>query len=43
MKIGLRMDECFSIFKMRIVGLTNNRYTQTKISDWVSSDQTKMP
>lgn len=32
MKIGLRMNECFSIFKKRIVELTNNRWVQTRLS-----------
>ncbi|MDI6707952.1 MAG: hypothetical protein QME47_02550 [Candidatus Thermoplasmatota archaeon] len=34
MKVGLRMNECFSIFKRRIAALTNNRWVQTKLSEW---------
>ena len=34
MKIGLRMDECFTIFKKRIVELTRNNEMQTEIIGW---------
>lgn len=36
MKIGLRMDECFSIFKKRIVELTNDGWMQTKLSMFIA-------
>ncbi|MDI6917026.1 MAG: hypothetical protein QMC80_04430 [Thermoplasmatales archaeon] len=38
MKIGLRMNECFTIFKERIVRLTNNnKLVQTKLSMFIAS------
>jgi len=36
MRIGLRMNECLSIFKKRIVKLSNNRWTQTKLSIFIT-------
>ena len=36
MKIGLRMDECFTIFKKRIFELTSNNTNQTKITGWTN-------
>lgn len=38
MKIGLRMNECFTIFKRKIIELTNNnRWLQTKLSMFIST------
>jgi len=34
MKIGLRMNECFTIFKERIVKMSNNSLVQAKLSDF---------
>ncbi|MEW6069303.1 MAG: hypothetical protein AB1485_01675 [Candidatus Thermoplasmatota archaeon] len=39
MKIGLRMDEAFTVFKRRVVELTNNKWTQTKLSMFIVSGQ----
>lgn len=36
MKIGLRMDECFTIFKKRIFEMTSNNTNQTKITGWTN-------